>query len=193
MKPEIEQVLKELEMFGREHDAAESLHANRMLNLEPDTARLLHLLLCLGQCRSVLEVGTSNGYSTIWIADAMEANGGSVISIERSEEKQTKARANLGRAGLLHRVDLRLGDATEIIGELDAQFDAIFFDADRVSAPAQLQLLRKKMAPRVLLLADNVLSHPEEISGYLKAVSALEGFDRQIVPVGKGLSITSRI
>lgn len=192
MNPTIEYVLKDLEEYGRVHDTAETVHAQRMLNLEPDTAKLLHMMLCASGCRSVLEIGTSNGYSTIWIAAAMEANDGRMVSLDRSHTKQAMADQNLMQAGLRHRVDLRLGDATGLIGSLDTYFDAVFFDADRVSAPAQLAMLLPKLATRVLLFADNVLSHPEEIQGYLDAVSSLEGFTHLVVPVGKGLSVAYR-
>jgi predicted O-methyltransferase YrrM len=61
-----------------------------------------------------------------------------------------------------------------------------------VSAPAQLDLLVPKLAPDVMILADNVLSHPQEVAGYLEALEELPGFDRMVIPVGKGLSIAYR-
>ena len=89
-------------------------------------------------------------------------------------------------------VDLRCGDATEVIAGLHGPFDCVFFDADRYSAPVQVSLLMPKLVPDVLLLADNVLSHPTEIAAYLSALEALPGFDRVILPVGKGLSVAYR-
>ncbi len=71
-------------------------------------------------------------------------------------------------------------------------FDAVFFDADRISAPAQLQLLLPKLAQRAVILADNALSHPEEIAPYLEAVGGLKDFHHSIIPVGKGLSVAIR-
>jgi predicted O-methyltransferase YrrM len=103
------------------------------------------------------------------------------------------AKENLERAGLLDRTELLLGDATEIVAGLKGPFDAVFFDADRFSAPEQLALLLPKLSPDALLLADNVLSHPEEIAGYLAAVNALTDFEHTIVPVGKGLSVAFRL
>ncbi len=89
-------------------------------------------------------------------------------------------------------VDLHCGNATEIVASLRGPFDCIFFDADRYSAPAQLSLLIPKLAPDVLLLTDNVLSHPNEIAGYLQAVQALPQFDHLVIPLGKGLSLAYR-
>jgi predicted O-methyltransferase YrrM len=86
-------------------------------------------------------------------------------------------------------VDLRLGDATDVIKTLPGPFDFVFFDADRTSAPGQLSLLLPKLAPQALVLADNVLSHPEEISGYLSMIKSLNQFQHVLIPVGKGLSV----
>jgi predicted O-methyltransferase YrrM len=103
------------------------------------------------------------------------------------------AKENLERAGLLDRTELLLGDATEMVAGLKGPFDAVFFDADRISAPHQLALLLPKLSPDALLLADNAQSHPEEIAGYLAAINALSDFEHTIVPVGKGLSVAFRL
>jgi predicted O-methyltransferase YrrM len=115
-----------------------------------------------------------------------------VTSVEIAPRRQGIADANLRHAGLRDLVDLKLGDAPEVVGDLPGPFDLVFFAADRVSAPSQLDLLVPKLAPEVMVLADNVLSHPEEVAGYLEALEGLTGFDRLVVPVGKGLSIAYR-
>jgi predicted O-methyltransferase YrrM len=115
--------------------------------------------------------------------------GGSVISIDADAAKHALADANLRRAGLRDLVDLRQGEATAIVATLPGPFDFVFFDADRRSAPAQLELLLPRLTPGALVLADNALSHPEEIAGYLAAVAGRSEFDHMIVPVGKGLSV----
>jgi predicted O-methyltransferase YrrM len=185
-------LLAAMEREGRENDEREADRARKMLNLEPETARLLSILARGASAKRVLEIGTSNGYSTIYLASAVAERGGNVISIERSADKQAMAGENLVRAGLLDYVDLRLGDATAIVRELVGPFDLVFFDADRTSAPEQLLLLVPKLAPKVLVLADNVLSHPAEIAGYLAAVASLEDFEHMVIPVGKGLSLAYR-
>jgi len=192
MKRDVRGLLSELERLGVENDARETDRAKRMLNLEPETAQLLSILLRSSGAKRALEIGTSNGYSTIWLADAVAEMGGQVISVERSADKQAMARENLERAGLLSHVSLVLGDATEVVRDLAGPFDFVFFDADRWSAPDQLRILMPKLAAKVFITADNVLSHPQEIEGYLKAVSKLEGFDHLVVPVGKGLSVAFR-
>ena len=188
--PAIELLLAELEAHGRDNDQRVSERRYKLLNLERPTAELIWLLLQSSRRRRVLEIGTSNGYSTIWIASALRhAPGARFISIERYPEKVAEARRNLTRAGLLEMVELIEGDATEIVRSLEPEFDCVFFDADRVSAPAQLAILLPTLPADVLLLADNVLSHPEDVAEYRAMVECLPGFIWTVVPVGKGLHI----
>ncbi len=133
-----------------------------MLNLEPETAQFLSILIRSSHRTRLLEIGTSNGYSTIWLAWAASATGGHVISIDRDADKQVMADANLRRAGLREMVELICGDATEVVASLTGPFDCVFFDADRKSAPSQLTLLIPKLTTDVFVLADNVLSYPQK-------------------------------
>jgi predicted O-methyltransferase YrrM len=192
METALQDLLSELERTGAANDAGETERSRKMLNLDPDTARLVALLARSSGATSVLEIGTSNGYSTIWLAWAVAPVNGRVTSIDRNPDKQALARQNVTRAGFQDRVELRLGDATAVVREVSGPFDFVFFDGDRFSAPEQVRLLLPKLAPRVLLLADNALSHPQEIAGYLEALSNLPGFECAVVPVGKGLSIACR-
>ena len=185
----IRDFLEQLAEHGRAHDAQEPEHSRKLLNLEPDTAAIVSILASSSGASRALEMGTSNGYSTIWLAASIKPAGGRLISIERNREKQTMARDNLEKAGLLDSVDLRLGDATEIVRTLAGPFDFVFFDADRTSAPAQLTLLLPKLAPRALILADNALSHPDQIADYLAMVKGLKQLQQVLIPVGKGLSV----
>ena len=102
-------LLAEIEEHGREHDARETEHSRKMLNLEPDTARLVYIFARSSGAKRILEIGTSNGYSTIWLASAAAETGGRVTTIDKSAEKQAMARENLRRAGLLDCVELLLG------------------------------------------------------------------------------------
>jgi predicted O-methyltransferase YrrM len=189
---QIRTFLSELYERGQQNDTQEQERGKKMLNLEPETAQFLHILISSSLRTRILEIGTSNGYSTIWLAWAASHTGGQVISIDHDADKQAQADANLHRVGLREVVDLKCGDGTEIIAELPGPFDCVFFDADRYSAPAQLSSLMPKLASNVLLLADNVLSHPTEIAVYLRSLEVLPQFDRMIVPIGKGLSVAYR-
>jgi predicted O-methyltransferase YrrM len=192
MEAELRRLLDELYEEGQRNDAHEQDRSKKLLNLEPESAQLLSILVRSSRRLRLLEIGTSNGYSTIWLAWATRAVGGHIISIDREAHKQMLADVNLCRAGLRDVVDLVCGDAAEVAANLPGPFDFVFFDADRRSAPAQLALLMPKLTPDALVLADNVLSHPDEIAGYLAAVEALPHFEHLVVPVGKGLSLAYR-
>jgi predicted O-methyltransferase YrrM len=189
MDAALRQLLAELEAQGRANDAREQDRARKMLNLEPATAQLLAVLVRAGRRTRLLEIGTSNGYSTLWLAWAARQTGGRVDSIDLNPDKHALADANLRRAGLRDVVQLHTGDATNLVAALPGPFDFVFFDADRRSAPAQLALLLPKLSPGALVLHDNALSHPDEIAGYLAALRARPDLDHVLVPVGKGLSL----
>jgi predicted O-methyltransferase YrrM len=192
MEQPLRELLKEIEERGRENDARTAERARMMLNLEPASAQLLSILVRASGVTRALEVGTSNAYSTIWLAWSLAPAGGCMVSIDRNPDKHALARENLRRANLLDRVDLRTGDAAEIAGALPGPFDLVFLDADRRKFLEIVQVLLPKLSAKVLLIADNVLSHPEEIADYLKWISSLTEFQHTIVPVGKGLSIAFR-
>lgn len=192
MNPQMHALLHELYQQGQANDSTHSIYNQRMMNLEPATAQLISLLVRSSKRQQILEIGTSNGYSTTWLAWSAQLTGGRVTSIDREPHKHELASTNLSRAGLRELVELRCGDATEIVANLPGPFDCVFFDADRFSAPAQLTLLLPKLTADVLLLADNATSHPDEIAGYLAAIQALPDFESMIIPVGKGLSVAYR-
>lgn len=185
----IRNLLQELHEAGQRNDEETLERSQKMLNLEPETAHFLYLLLRSSQRKHILEIGTSNGYSTIWLAWAAAQNGGHVVSIDRYEQKHILADSNLRKAELRDMVNLIVGDASAIVTKLPGPFDCVFFDADRISAPQQLSLLVPKLTPGALVLADNVISHPQEIAGYLAAIHAMPQFDHIVVPIGKGLSM----
>ncbi len=186
---DIRAFLDQLYADGQRQDAQEQERSRKMLNLEPDTAQFLSLLIRSSQRKNLLEIGTSNGYSTTWQAWATSKTGGHITSIDRNPHKHELADANLRATGLRDLVELKSGDATEIIAALPGPFDWIFFDADRYSAPTQLLHLIPKLTPGALVLADNALSHPNEIAAYLQTLEAQPQFDHLILPIGKGLSL----
>ena len=192
MDERLRKLLQELEERGRENDARVTERPRMMLNLEPASAQLLSILVRASGVKRAVEVGTSNAYSTIWLAWSLAPAGGGIVSIDRNPDKHAPARENLRRADLLDRVELRTGDAAEIVRGLAGPFDLVFLDAHRRKFPEIMEILLPKLAPKALVIADNVLSHPEEIAEYLKLISSLPDFQHTTVPVGKGLSIAYR-
>jgi predicted O-methyltransferase YrrM len=122
----------------------------------PLQGRLLELLARLVGARSILELGTLGGYSTIWLARGLR-EGGRVVTLEVSAEYARVARANIERAGFAGVVDLRVGPALETLGELEGAYDLVFIDADKRSNPQYLGEAVRLSRPGTLIVADNIV------------------------------------
>ncbi|HYB40294.1 MAG TPA: O-methyltransferase, partial [Candidatus Methylomirabilis sp.] len=165
-------LLDELARFGDDNDARETERSKRMLNITPDTGRLLWIMARSAGATRILEVGTSNGYSTIWLADAARETGGRVTTLELNPAKIALARRNLARAGLADRVEIVEGRAAETLERLPGMFDFVFLDADRGSYLAYLEAAVPRLVAGGLLVADNVTSHADELGDYLARVKS---------------------
>ena len=186
-------LLDELARFGDDNDARETERARRMLNITPETGRLLWILARSARATRILEVGTSNGYSTIWLADAARATGGRVTTLELNPAKVKLARENLARAGLADRVEVLEGRAVDSLGTRPGPFDFVFLDADRGSYLTYLELVVPRLVPGGLLVADNVSSHAQELHDYLARVKSHPALLSVTVPVGKGEEISFKL
>jgi len=185
--------LEKLAKFGEENDAREAARPKRMLNITRDTGRLLWILVRAMGATRILEVGTSNAFSTIWLADAARATGGRVTTLELNPEKITRARANLVSAGLDGMVDLIEGTAAVTLAKLPGPFDVAFLDADRPSYLAYLELVVPKLRSGGILIADNATSHAQELQDYLRRVKSHPQLFAVTVPIGNGEEIALKV
>jgi predicted O-methyltransferase YrrM len=136
----------------------------------------------------VLEIGTSNGYSTIWLADAAEVVGGRLVSLEIEPDRTAQARENLQRAGVDAFVELRTQDAGEALRAFgDDAFDLIFLDAERPHYVSYWPDLVRTLRPRGLLVVDNTLSHAKELVDFSELVYSSDGVTSTLVTVGAGV------
>ncbi|MBV9414295.1 MAG: class I SAM-dependent methyltransferase [Solirubrobacterales bacterium] len=187
------QVASRLYEGSREHDRGQANRLRRFRNVEPETAELLGVLIRATRARRILELGTSNGYSTIWLADAAEATGGKVISVDIDAERTELARANLGDAGLADRVELRTEDAAATLaGSPEAAWEFVFLDAERPAYSAYLRDLVRVLAPGGLLAIDNVRSHADQLTEFTALIEAEADLTQTVVPVGAGLRLATR-
>jgi predicted O-methyltransferase YrrM len=179
--------LDELYAHGREHDSQREDRLARLRNVEPETAELLGVLVRAMRARRVLEIGTSNGYSTIWLADAADTVGGAVVSLEVDPERTTLALANVTRAGVKHAVDLRTQDAGQALAQFeDASWDLIFLDAERPAYVGYWPDLLRVLVPCGLLVVDNALSHAKELVDFSELVFDADGVTSTLLTVGAG-------
>ena len=143
----------------------ESLRANAAANLPtidvtPNQGKLLQLIARIQGSRRILEIGTLGGYSTIWLARALPPDG-KLITLEVDPKHADVATANIQRAGLSSKVELRLGPALESLSQLHAEasppFDLIFIDADKPNNAAYLEWSLRLSRPGTLIVCDNVV------------------------------------
>jgi predicted O-methyltransferase YrrM len=176
------------------HDAAltRALDANHesglpAIDVPPLLGKFLEVMIRIAGARRVLEIGTLGGYSTIWMARALPPDG-RVITLELEPKHAEIARANLEAAGVLDRVEIRVGAALDSMRGLHASgtrpFDLIFIDADKESLPEYLEWSLKLARPGTIIIADNVVRDGRVVNA--------EEDDAQVVGVRRFLEMTAR-
>ena len=187
MEKVLDALLTELEQFGKANDASHTERPRRMLNITRDTGELLAVLVRATIARRVLEIGTSNGYSTLWLASAARAIGGTVTTVELSDYKFGLASANFTRSGLARTISLLHEDAGRVLEcAADGAYDLIFLDSERPQYPGWWPHLQRALRPGGLLVVDNAVSHQGEMASFVALVTADRRFVTSLVPVGNG-------
>ena len=159
-----------------------------MLNITRDTGEFLAVLVRATVARRVLEIGTSNGYSTLWLASAARAIGGAVTTVELSDYKVglARPRTSPGR-GSPAAITLLHDDAGRVLQRsTDGAFDLVFLDSERPEYPGWWPDLKRVLRPGGLLVVDNATSHRAEMAPFVALVSADPRFVTSLVPVGNG-------
>ncbi len=185
-------LLRELERRDAEERQQNTPREQRARNIRPEVGQFLNLLVKVTRPRLIVEVGASNGYSTLWLADAAHDVGGHVISFELRPDKQAEAQANLAAAGLADVADVQLGDAHELIGATKGPFNLAFLDAEKDDYVPFADRLLPKLPAGGLLVADNILSHAET-QAYLDHLAADPRLLTTVVPLGQGEAVTIKM
>jgi len=150
------------------------------INVSPVQGRLLHVLALTRGARTILEIGTLAGYSAIWMARALPADG-KLITLESDPKHAEVARANIARAGLADRIEVRLGVALDVLPQLAAEgkgpFDLIFIDADKTNLTTYFEWAVRLARPGSLIIADNVIRHGDVLDDS-SADAGLQGVRR---------------
>ena len=177
-----------------EQDRAERVAAvpseRRSRQIAPTTGRFLFALAASQAGVEVLEIGGSRGYSSIWLAAGARVLGGRVVSLEHDPEKCAAWRANVAEAGLEEWGELVEGDAFTTLRETEDTFDLVFLDAEKEEYEALFALARPLLEPGGLVIADNVLSHPETLAAYSAARQADATLVSVTLPLDRGLELS---
>jgi caffeoyl-CoA O-methyltransferase len=191
MKDErIWQRLRELVELEQQPDLEEGLW-----HIDDQTGLLFNMVLRHSGAKRILEVGTSSGYSTLFLADAARANGGKVTTLEFSPFKVKLARETFEQAGVAEYVELIEGNALEKLEELEGPWDFVFLDGMKDEYIFYFSSLWPKVRPGGLVVADNMISHQGVlgIEAYKFTVDVVEDASSVTVPIGSGDHFTCKL
>jgi predicted O-methyltransferase YrrM len=164
-----------------------------LLPVGPESGQLIHVLARSLKAPRILELGTSYGYSGIWLADAARASGGRLLTMELSEKKSAYAREMARNAGLDAFVDFRVGDAVRMIDELPHGIDFVLLDLWKGLYVPCLEAFYPKLNPGAIVVSDNMIepaSEREAVMRYQHAIRSKAKMTSILVPVGSGLEIS---
>lgn len=185
---EFERFMQKLyEKFHR-HDLKQADRLHRYRNIEPESGRFLSMLIRAQQSKSILEVGTSTGYSTLWLAEAARQTQAMITTLEINAERVAQAKQYATEIDLADLINFKVIDAQVYLEAEKEIFDFILLDAERdayVSYWPHLSRLLK--AKGGLLVVDNVISHAAEVEEFIALIQQDPRFIMSIVPIGAGL------
>lgn len=175
---------------GGEGDAQAALN-RRLLAVGPETGRLINILARSLKAPHILELGTSYGYSSIWLADAARASGGRLTTMEMYDYKSAYARDMSTKAGLANHVDFKVGDAVSMIDDLPSGIDFVLVDLWKDLYVPCLEAFFPKLNPGAIIVADNMIRPGgENTARYASAVRAKPNMTSVLLPVGTGIEVS---
>jgi predicted O-methyltransferase YrrM len=164
-----------------------------LLPIGPEVGWLVHALIIGRGAKRIVELGTSYGYSTAFLADAARQTGGRVFTMDLAANKQAYARSQLEEAGLASPVEWLLGDATQMLKVLDGPFDFVLVDLWKNLYVRCLDLFHGKLADHAVVVADNMLlpeSARADAEAYRAAVKRKENLQSVLLPIGNGIELS---
>ena len=183
-------VLERLEREDADERARGLPSSERSRQVARTTGQFLFALVAPQTDCEVLEIGGSRGYSTIWLAAGVRTLGGRVLSLENDPAKAEAWRRNIADAGLADWAELVEGDAFETMERIEDVFDVVFLDAEKDDYERLFALARGTLEPGALVVADNVLSHPDPLARYSAARQADPTLSSVTVPLDRGLELS---
>ena len=174
----------------KQHDARQSDRLRRYRNIEAESAKLLGMLVRTQQSKQILEIGTSTGYSTLWLAEAAKSAGGKVQTLEINAFRSAQTKKYAEEFGLESFIDFWVGDASDYLAQATESYDLILLDAERGCYVSYWNDLKRLLQfSGNTLIVDNVISHAAEVKDFLELIKADENYMSTILPVGAGLCL----
>jgi predicted O-methyltransferase YrrM len=199
--PAVDQVFAEYERRDTAEramsaDLGSQMFARRdelLLSVGREVGWFLHSLILAKRPARVLELGTSYGFSTLFLADAVTQVGGTLVTMELADYKQAAARKMIAKAGLSAAVDFRLGDAVDLINADPGTFDFVLLDIWKDLYIPCLRAVYPKLADEGIIAADNIIEPPmfrEDVRKYRAALGSLSDMQTMLLPIGSGIELS---
>jgi caffeoyl-CoA O-methyltransferase len=179
-------VMARLEARDAEERARGEARPARLRQVTPEVGQFLHALVLAARPRAVVEVGTSGGYSTVWLGTAARHVGARVTTLEVDPAKVALATSTLREADLDGVVTVVAGDASAWLRARRRPVDFVFLDAEKEDYVAFFELIAPLLRRGGVLVADNLLSHAGELAPFRERVLGDAGFSALVVPIGRG-------
>jgi predicted O-methyltransferase YrrM len=158
--------------------------------IEREAGQFLNLMIKLAGSNSILEVGTHDGYTTLWLAEAAALTGGAVTTIERDVWQLANAKKLFTRSPQQSRINILQGDPVEILAVLEGPFDFIVFNANPEHALHYFHILAEQIQSGGIIACMNAIRNASALSAYLTYVHERPGLESLLVPVGEGIELT---
>ena len=169
-------------------DAQQTDRIQRYRNVEPESALFLAMQIHIQQSKEILEIGTSTGYSTLWLAHAAQQTQGRVTTLEIDPARTAQAQHHAQELGLDDVIDFWVGDAQKYLAKVTQQYDFIFLDAERDAYVGYWAFLQKMLNPcGGVLIVDNVISHAAQVKCFIELIENDPRFISMTLPIGAGL------
>ncbi len=192
MEQKLRQRIIQLYQQFKKEDAQKENRLEKWRNLEPESAELISIMIKTQQSKNVLELGTSNGFSTLWFADALHPSNGKLVSIEIEESRTQQAKEHLTDFQLSENVALITADIGQFLTEAQPIYDLIFLDAERKNYVAYWPYLQNLLTKKgSLLIVDNVISHHNDVEAFISMIQGSGDFTTSIVNVGAGILLVT--
>ncbi len=179
-----QQVLKDLEKTQKQ-----------FWNISRTTAEFIYNLIVDSKAKNVIEVGTSNGYSGIWIGKALKKTGGKLVTIEFYDKRLDIAKVNFEKCGVADIIQTKKGDAATILEYLpqDYKIDFAFVDANKAQYIKFFHLIEPHLNIGGYIACDNVISHASKVQTFIDDINANQNYENVVLPLPAGLSLAKKI
>ena len=182
MNPILEETLAELEKTQTE-----------FWNISRPTGNFLNMLVKIAGCKSGIEIGTSNGYSGLWLGSAFKENGGKFATVEYWEKRQSVAVKNFEKCGIADVITPILGAGIDVLKKWNEPLDFAFLDANKAQYIEFFRLIDKHLKKGGIIAADNITSHPDKVKPFVDEIMQDERYQAEILDLPAGLLLAYKI